>query len=74
MTGSAVCGKRSGQSLREDGAGGGGGGGGGDSKTTILCIPHSFVENKGIGTWYKALNCCTVQVRTVCKCIDTKYE
>ena len=38
----------------EDGAGGGGGGGGEDGKTTILCIPHSFVEHKGIGTWYKA--------------------
>ena len=50
MIGSAVCGKRSGRSLREDGLGGGGG----DSKMTILCIPHSFVENKGIGTWYKA--------------------
>ena len=39
-----MCGKRSGRSLREDGAGGG------DSKMTILCIPHSFVENKGIGS------------------------
>ena len=56
-----------------------GGWGGEDSKMTILCIPHQFVENKKKASGHDIRpNCCTTPhkftVRTVCKYIDNIYE
>ena len=71
VTGSAVCEKRSGQSLREDGAGGK------TLKQQYYAYHINLWKIKALGHGIRP-NCCTVPhkliLRTVCKYIDNMYE